>query len=58
MLLPLLGMFFGLLLATMAAIVYVLAEIDPRVYTWAMAVPAVLALIVGFGQEWMYGARS
>ena len=58
LLLPLLGMFFGLLLAIMAAIVYILAEIDPGVQTWAVAVPAVLALIVGFGQEWMYGARS
>jgi hypothetical protein len=58
LLLPLLGMFFGLLLAMMAAIVYILAEIDPGVYAWAIAVPAVLALIVGFGQEWMYGARS
>lgn len=58
LLLPLLGMFFGLLLAIMAAIIYILAEIDPGVWTWAVAVPAVLALIVGFGQEWMYGARS
>lgn len=58
LLLPLLGMFFGLLLAVLAAIVYILAEIDPTAYTWAIVVPAVLALIVGFGQEWMYGARS
>lgn len=58
LLLPLLGMFFGLLLAIMAAIVYILAEIDPGVYAWAIAAPVVLALIVGFGQEWMYGARS
>lgn len=58
LLLPLLGMFFGLLLAVLAAIVYILAEIDPTVSTWAIVVPAVLALIVGFGQEWMYGARS
>ena len=58
LLLPLLGMFFGLLLAVLAAIVYILAEIDPTAYTWAIAVPTVLALMVGFGQEWMYGARS
>ncbi len=31
LLLPLLGMFFGLLLAVVAAIVYILAEIDPSV---------------------------
>ena len=49
---------FGLLLAVLAAIVYILAEIDPTVYSWAILVPAVLSLIVGFGQEWMYGARS
>ena len=58
LLLPLLGMFFGLLLAVLAAVIYILAEIDPTAYAWAIAVPAVLALIVGFGQEWMYGARS
>lgn len=58
LLLPLLGMFFGLLLAVLAAIVYIVAEIDPTVYTWTIVVPAVLALFVGFGQEWMYGARS
>jgi len=58
LLLPLLGMFFGLLLAMLAAVVYIVAEIDPTVYTWTIVVPAVLALIVGFGQEWMYGARS
>jgi hypothetical protein len=58
LLLPLLGLFFGLLLAVLAAAIYILAEIDPSVYTWALAVPAVLALVVGFGQQWMYGARS
>ena len=58
LLLPLLGLFFGLLLAVLAAVVYSLAAIDPSAHTWAIAVPAVLALIVGFGQQWMYGARS
>ncbi len=58
LLLPLLGMFFGLLLAVLAAIAYIVAEIDPSMYTWAITAPAMLALIVGFGQEWMYGARS
>jgi hypothetical protein len=58
LLLPLLGMFFGLLLALGAAIIYLLVDIDPALQAWAVAVPAVLALVVGFGQEWMYGARS
>jgi hypothetical protein len=58
LLLPLLGLFFGLLLAMLAAVVYSLADVDPSVHLWAIAAPAVLALIVGFGQQWMYGARS
>jgi hypothetical protein len=58
LLLPLLGMFFGLLLALLAAVVYVVAEVNPADQAWAVAVPAVLALAVGFGQEWMYGART
>jgi hypothetical protein len=58
LLLPLLGMFLGFLLALFCAVVYILAEIDPGLHTWAVAVPAVLAFVVGFGQEWLYGARS
>jgi hypothetical protein len=58
LLLPLLGMFFGFLLALFCAVVYILAEIDPGLHAWAVAVPAVLAFVVGFGQEWLYGARS
>jgi hypothetical protein len=58
LLLPLLGMFFGGLLALLAAVIYIVAEIDPTMQAWAVAVPAVMALIVGFGQEWMYGARA
>jgi hypothetical protein len=58
LLLPLLGMFFGGLLALLAAIIYIVAEVDPGTQAWAVAVPAVLALVVGFGQEWMYGARA
>jgi hypothetical protein len=58
LLLPLLGMFFGLLLALVAAVIYILGGVDPALQAWAVAVPAVLALVVGFGQEWMYGARS
>jgi hypothetical protein len=58
LLLPLLGMFFGLLLALGAVVIYLLVDIDPALQAWAVAVPAVLALVVGFGQEWMYGARS
>jgi hypothetical protein len=58
LLLPLLGMFLGFLLALFCAVVYILAEIDPGLHTWAVAIPAVLAFAVGFGQEWLYGARS
>jgi hypothetical protein len=58
LLLPLLGMFLGFALALFCAIVFILAEIDPGLHAWAVAVPAVLAFMVGFGQEWLYGARS
>jgi hypothetical protein len=58
LLLPLLGMFFGVLLALVAAVIYIVAEVVPGTQAWAVAVPAVLAFIVGFGQEWMYGARA
>jgi hypothetical protein len=58
LLLPFLGMFFGMVLALLAALIYIVAEIDPSVYAWAIAVPTVLALIAGFAQEWMYGART
>jgi hypothetical protein len=58
LLLPLLGMFFGTVLALLAAVIFIVAEIDPGIYAWAVAVPTVLALMVGFAQEWMYGARA
>lgn len=57
LLLPLLGLFFGLLLAGVWSFVYLLAGIDPVLYTWAVAAPAVLAALVGFVQQWLYGAR-
>jgi hypothetical protein len=57
LLLPLLGLFLGLLLAGIWSGVYLVAGIDPVLYTWAIAAPAVLAALIGFGQQWLYGAR-
>jgi hypothetical protein len=57
LLLPLLGLFLGLLLAGVWSAIYLVAGIDPVLYNWAIAAPAVLAALVGFGQQWLYGAR-
>lgn len=57
LLLPLLGLFLGLLLAGVWSAVYLVAGIDPVLYAWAIAAPAVLAALVGFAQQWLYGAR-
>ncbi len=57
LLLPLMGFFFGFLLALLWTVVYLLAAIDPVLYGWAVAAPAALAFVVGFSQEWLYGAR-
>ena len=57
LLLPLLGLFLGLLLALIWAGVYLAAGLDPVLYTWAVAAPAAVALLIGFGQQWLYGAR-
>jgi hypothetical protein len=57
LLLPLLGLFFGLLLSLVCAVIYTLADIDPAQFWWALAVPMLLAFVAGFGQDRLYGAR-
>jgi hypothetical protein len=54
--LPLLGALFGVLLALIwAAVSYFLALDAANV--WLGALPTLVAFWVGFGQEWLYGAR-
>lgn len=57
LLLPLLGLFWGALLVVLWCVVYVGAGLDPVMYRWAILVPALLAFVLGFGQQWLYGAR-
>jgi hypothetical protein len=57
LLLPILGMVIGLLMALIWAFVYTFAHIDPTPSSWALAAPAGVAFLIGFGQEWLYGAR-
>jgi len=54
--LPLLGALYGVLLALVwAAVSYFLALDTTNV--WLDALPTLIAFWVGFGQEWLYGAR-
>jgi hypothetical protein len=54
--LPLLGALFGVLLAlAWAAVCYFLALNLANL--WIGALPVLAAFFVGFGQEWLYGAR-
>lgn len=56
LLLPLLGAFFGLVLAAIWAAVCFFVGWDGT-NLWIGSLPAVAALALGFAQEWMYGAR-
>ena len=56
LLLPLLGASFGLLLALLWATVCYFTGLDVA-NLWVGGLPAVLAFVLGFGQEWLYGAR-
>jgi hypothetical protein len=56
LLLPLLGASFGLLLALLWATVCYFTGLDAA-NLWVGGLPAVLAFVLGFGQEWLYGAR-
>jgi hypothetical protein len=58
LLLPLLGLLLGLVLAGLWSGVYLMAGVDPVLHTWAIAAPALLALLAGFVQQWLYGARG
>lgn len=56
LLLPLLGAVFGLALAVLwAAICYVVGLDGANV--WIASLPALVAFLLGFAQEWLYGAR-
>jgi len=57
LLLPILGLFFGLLLALVGAVIYTFANVEPVRLWWAPVAPALLAFLLGFGQDWIYGAR-
>lgn len=56
LLLPLLGAIFGLMLAAIWATVCYFAGWDVT-YLWISSLPAAVALVLGFAQEWLYGAR-
>jgi hypothetical protein len=57
LLLPLLGFAFGFLLAIVLALIFTFAGIDPLATPMLLLAPGLLAFIVGFSQEWLYGAR-
>lgn len=54
--LPLLGALFGVLLALVWAAVSYFLALD-TINLWLGALPTLIAFWVGFGQEWLYGAR-
>lgn len=54
--LPLLGALLGVLLALVWATVSYFLMLSPA-NVWVDALPAMIAFLVGFGQEWLYGAR-
>lgn len=56
LLLPLLGSVFGLVLALIWAAICYVAGLDGA-NVWIASIPAVAAFLLGFGQEWLYGAR-
>jgi hypothetical protein len=57
LLLPLLGLFLGFLLVLLWSGVYIVAGLDPVLHLWSIAVPALVAFLIGFSQQWLYGAR-
>jgi len=57
LLLPILGLFFGFLVGGAWSLVYFLAGIDPVNAFYAWLAPLLLGFLVGFAQEWLYGAR-
>ena len=57
LLLPVLGLFFGLVLSMLWAVIFTAVGVDPAQFWWALAVPALLAFVLGFGQDRLYGAR-
>jgi hypothetical protein len=57
LLLPILGLFFGFLVGGAWSLVYFFVGIDPVNAFYAWLAPLLLGFLVGFGQEWLYGAR-
>jgi hypothetical protein len=56
LLLPILGALFGVVIALIWAAVCYFVDLD-GLDIWISSLPALLAFLVGFGQEWLYGAR-
>ena len=56
LLLPLLGAVFGLALAVLWAAICYFVGLDGT-NVWIASLPAIAAFLLGFAQEWLYGAR-
>ena len=56
LLLPLLGALFGLVLAVLWAAICYFVGLDGT-NLWIASLPAIAAFLLGFAQEWLYGAR-
>lgn len=56
LLLPILGALFGLLIGVAWAAISYFTGLDGA-NLWIGAAPALVAFLVGFGQEWLYGVR-
>ena len=56
LLMPLIGFFFGVLIALAVAALFYFAGVDPN-QTALILIPIVIAFFVGVGQESLYGAR-
>ena len=56
LLLPLLGALFGLVLAVLWAAICYFVGLDGT-NVWIASLPAIAAFLLGFAQEWLYGAR-
>jgi hypothetical protein len=58
LILPLIGALFGLSLCVIFGIFYAILGIDPASSLWFGLVPALLALVAGISQEYLYGTRE
>lgn len=58
LMLPVIGAVVGILIYAVFAVFYSFAGINPSLSAVAMAVPALLAFVFGFGQETLYGTTG